>query len=124
MAFLKTSRMSLQERLALHLKSEVALLAQGYEGEPGVLQKVGKRFIRVGAEYFVPAALQEIVLLGAPRSAAGTQVNVRTFHAGTFRAALIRTGTDFLELLVMREEEEEELTLLIPLTQVIGIERL
>ncbi|WP_245856067.1 hypothetical protein [Paenibacillus rigui] len=123
MSFLKTSRMSLLERLNLHLKLEVALLAEGFASEPGVLQKVGKRFMRVSGQYFVPSSLQEIVLLNVPHKIEGTQVQLRTRYLGSFPAALVRTGIDFIEILVSRqEEEEEELWVLIPLNQVISIE--
>jgi hypothetical protein len=112
------------ERLSLHLKFEVALLAEGFASEPGALQKVGKRFIRVSDQYFLPQNLQEIVLLGVPHKIAGTQVSIRTLNLGAFSATLVRTGTDFIEILVSRQEEEEELWILIPLKQVISIEDL
>gem|GEM_PF-3908316 len=122
MSFLKTSRMNLMERLNLHRKSEVALLAEGFAGEPGLLQKVGKRFIQVSGQYFVPYSLQEIVLLGLSSPREGRQVNLRTRYLGAFPAELVRTGTDFIEILVNRQEEEEELWVLIPLNQIISIE--
>lgn len=122
MSFLKTSRMNLMERLNLHGKSEVALLAEGFAGEPGVLQKAGKRFIQVSGQYFVPSSLQEIVLLGPSHPKGGSQVNLRTRYLGAFPAALIRTGTDFVEIVVSRPEEEEELWVLIPMNQIISIE--
>jgi hypothetical protein len=110
------------ERLALHLKFEVALQAEGFASEPGVLQKVGKRFIRVSGQYFVPHSLQEIVLLGVPRKTGGSSVSLRTTYMGSFSAVLVKVGSDFVEVLVSREEEEEELWILIPLNQVISIE--
>ncbi|UUZ81675.1 hypothetical protein LJK88_45000 [Paenibacillus sp. P26] len=124
MSILKTSRMDLSERLAMHLKLEVALQAEGYDGEPGVLQKVGKRFIRVSGRYFVPEAQQEIVLLGVSHRAAGSRVKVHTTYAGAFEARLIRTGTDFIELMVSRKDEEEDLCILIPFGKIVGIEPL
>lgn len=124
MSFLKTSRMTLNQRLALHLKFEVALQAEGFDSGPGVLQKVGKRFMRVSNRYFVPNMMQEIVLLGAAPKVTGAPASIRTTYAGTFEAKLVRTGLDFLELLVTREEEEEELWLLIPLGRIIGVERI
>lgn len=114
--------MTLLERLNLHLKNEVALLAENFASEPGLLQKVGKRFIRVSGQYIVPHSLQEIVLFGIPQKVEGIQVSVRTRYLGAFSAALVRTGTDFIEVLVNRQEEEEELRVLIPLTQVVSIE--
>jgi hypothetical protein len=110
------------ERLSLHLKNEVALQAEGFASEPGVLQKVGKRFIRVSGQFFVPYTLQEIVLLGVPSRTRGASVSLRTTYRGSFSAVLVRTGTDFVEILVSRQEEEEELLVLIPFNYVISIE--
>lgn len=122
MSLLNTIRMNIMERLALHLKKEIALQASGFDGEPGVLHMIGKRFIRVGEHYYVPSSMQEIVLLGISRKGTGSRVNVRTLYTNVFEAALIRTGLDFVELAVHRREEEEELSMLIPLNKVIGIE--
>lgn len=124
MSLLNSVRMNVMERLALHLKKEIALQAAGFDGEPGVLNNVGKRFIRVDEYYYVPSSMQEIVLLGIPRKGTGTRVNIRTLYERPFEAALIRTGQDFIELAVNRPEEEEELCMLIPLNKVIGIETL
>ncbi|AEI45864.1 hypothetical protein [Paenibacillus mucilaginosus] len=114
--------MNLLERLALHLNHEVALQAEAFASEPGVLEKVGRRFIRVSGSYFVPQSLQEIVLLGHAAGRSGTAAKVRTLYAGLFEAELKLTGKDFIEVRVSREEEEEELTLLIPMGQIIGLE--
>ena len=124
LSLLNNVRMNIMERLSLHVKKDIALQAAGFDGEPGVLHKVGKRFIKVGDHYYMPAAMQEIVLLGASRKKNGTRVNVRTLYANVFEASLIRTGIDFLELAVNRAEEEEELCLLVPLNKVIGVEML
>ncbi|NOU94604.1 hypothetical protein GC093_15445 [Paenibacillus sp. LMG 31456] len=115
--------MNLMERLALHLKLEVALQAEGFASEPGVLQKVGKRFIRVSGQFIVPHTLQEIVLLGAPPKLRGSKVSLRTTYMGSFSAVLVRAGVDFVEVLVSRQEEEEELVILIPYNHLISIER-
>ncbi|CAG7653452.1 hypothetical protein PAECIP111802_05486 [Paenibacillus allorhizosphaerae] len=118
----KTSRMNLMARLATHLHREVALQAEGFESEPGVLQKVGKRFIRVNGQFFVPATMQEIVLLDNAAKGKGTQLYVRTTYGRQFQAKLVRSGVDFVELVVSRqEEEEEELLVLIPLNKIIGL---
>ncbi|MCS7463255.1 hypothetical protein N0M98_24330 [Paenibacillus doosanensis] len=125
MSLLKTSRINLMERLAKHLKQDVALQAEGFTSGPGELQKVGKRFIRVNGHYYVPSVLQEIVLLqpnGKAQSDRSELVNIRTVYWGVFPAALVRNGTDFIEVIVAREDEEEELNILIPLNKVIGIE--
>ncbi|MBP1153833.1 hypothetical protein ACVLD2_003435 [Paenibacillus sp. PvR052] len=124
MSLLNSVRMNVMERLALHLKKEISLQAAGFDGEPGVLNNVGKRFIRVDEHYYVPSSMQEIVLLGVPRKGTGTRVNIRTFYADRFEAALICTGQDFVELAVNRPEEEEELCVLVPLNKMIGIETL
>ncbi|MEK8128107.1 hypothetical protein WMW72_09350 [Paenibacillus filicis] len=123
MSFLRTIGLTLNERLAHHIGYEVAIQAPGFASEPGVLQKVGKRFMRVNHQYFVPHTLQEIVLLRTPHRAAGEFASVRTVYAGTFRAKLLYTGLDYVELLVTREEEEEDLWMLIPFGQIISVER-
>ncbi|WP_235941446.1 hypothetical protein [Paenibacillus puerhi] len=123
MSFLRTNGMTLEERLAQHIGYEVAIQAQGFAGGPGVLQKVGKRFMRVSDQYFVPGGVQEIVLLGLPHKSTGSDARVRTVHTGLFEAKLVRTGLDFVELLVNREGEEEELWMLIPFRQVISLEK-
>jgi len=126
LSWLKTSRMNLMDRLTMHLKAEVPLQAEGFSGEPGVLQKVGKRFIRVNGQYYVPSTLQEIVLLHpndkAPVKVEGEPALIRTTYAGSFQARLVRNGTDFIEIIVFRDGEEEDLTLLIPLNKIISIE--
>ncbi|WP_200879278.1 hypothetical protein [Paenibacillus tyrfis] len=123
MSFLHTTRMDLLERLTLHLKRDIALLAEGFESGAGVLNQVGKRFIRVDERYFVPASMQEIVLFDVRKKEEGPRVNVRKAYADIFEADLLRTGTDFVELLVNRAEEEEELVILIPLGRILWIER-
>jgi hypothetical protein len=117
--------MKLMERLAVHLKGDVALEAQGFSSEPGVLQKVGKRFIKVNNQFFVPSTLYEIVLLGTPpKKAGGVSVAVRSTYRGTIHAQLVRTGVDFIEILIPTPKEEDELDwTLIPLRHVISVER-
>ena len=110
------------QRLARHLKSDVALQAEGFASEPGVLQKVGKRFIRVSGQFFVPHSLQEIVLLGVTRKPRGVPISLHTTYMGSFSAVLVKAGTDYVEVRVSRADEEEELLLLIPLRFIIGIE--
>ncbi|MCP1310250.1 hypothetical protein [Paenibacillus tyrfis] len=122
MSFLHTTRMDLLERLTLHLKRDIALLAEGFDSGAGVLNQVGKRFIQVDERYFVPASMQEIVLFDVRKKGAGPLVNVQTAYADTFEAVLLRTGTDFIELLVNRAGEEEELVVLIPLSRIVWIE--
>lgn len=116
-----TSRMRLTERLARHLHREVALQAEGFESEPGILQHVGKRFIRVNGQYYVPSAMHEIVLLDNAVKGKGTPFQVRTTYGGPFPANVVRAGIDFVEMIVSRQEEEEELVLLIPLNKIISL---
>jgi hypothetical protein len=120
---LKIIGTSLLHRLALHLQSEVAIQAEGFSSEPGILQHVGKRFIRVSDQYFVPLTLQEIVLLGAGTNVSTVAIQLRSTYMGSFPALLVRTGLDYVEVIVSREEEEEELRVLIPLCHVISIEK-
>jgi hypothetical protein len=119
---IKTSRISLMERLALHTKYEVALQAKEFASEPGVLEKVGKRFVRVSGQYFVPHNLQEIVLLNGPRKSGTTPVSLRTTYMGSFQALLVVVGKDFAEVVVSRPEEEEDIWILIPFHYIISIE--
>jgi hypothetical protein len=123
MSFLRPSSMTLMQRLALQLKQDVALEAEGFSSEPGLLQQVGKRFIKVNNQFFVPSTLQEIVLLSAPTKTSGVQAAVRSTYRGTIHAQLLRTGTDFIELLVPTTGEEEIDWTLIPLNKVISIEK-
>ncbi|MCP3773154.1 hypothetical protein NLX71_07450 [Paenibacillus sp. MZ04-78.2] len=123
MSFLHSTHMDLLERLTLHLKQDIALQAEDFKSGAGVLNQVGKRFIRMDERYVVPASMQEIVLFDIPKKGAGSRVNVRTTYAGTFEAVLLCTGADFVELRVNRAEEEEELVILIPFSRIVGIER-
>jgi hypothetical protein len=120
---LQTGRLNLTQRLAQHVKSEIALQAEGFASEPGLLQHVGKRFMRVSGQYFVPGTLQEIVLLGVTTKVKTTQITLRTTYMGGFSALLVKTGTDYIEVIVSRVEEEEKLRVLIPLSRVISIEQ-
>ncbi|GAA4872435.1 hypothetical protein GCM10023310_60100 [Paenibacillus vulneris] len=52
----------------------------------------------------------------------GEPALIRTTYAGSFQARLVRNGTDFIEIIVFRDGEEEDLTLLIPLNKIISIE--
>jgi hypothetical protein len=119
---LQTGSLNLMQRLAQHVKSEIAIQAAGFTSEPGLLQNTGKRFIRVSGQYFVPGTLQEIILLGIPTKVKTSPIHLRTMYMGRFSARLVRVGTDYIEVIVSREEEEEELRVLIPLNQIISIE--
>lgn len=113
------------DRLALHLKSDVALQGKDFAGTPGELEKVGKRFIRVNGNHYIPSSLQEIVLLGKAgkqKSSDVPQALIRTTYMGSFIAAFIRNGIDFIEVAASRDGEEEVLAILIPMNKLIGIE--
>lgn len=45
-----------------------------------------------------------------------------TTYMGSFIAAFIRSGMDFVEVAASRDGEEEVLTILIPMNKLIGIE--
>ncbi|TBL78687.1 hypothetical protein [Paenibacillus thalictri] len=122
-SFLKPSRMTLMERLALHVKKDIALEAKDFSSEPGVLQKVGLHFIKVEEQYFIPGSLQEIVLLGTPPKHTGSNVVVRSTYRGNITGKILRTGTDFVELLIPTTEEDERDWVLIPYINVISIEK-
>ncbi|TDF93890.1 hypothetical protein E1757_26120 [Paenibacillus piri] len=114
--------MNLMDRLAQHVKHEVMLQAEGFASEAGMLQKVGKRFIRVSDQYFVPHTLHEIVLLNGPRKQGAASVSLRTTYGGSFSAELVKVGTDFAEVVVSREAARTKQWVLIPLARVISIE--
>jgi hypothetical protein len=112
--------MTLKERLSLHLGFSVAILAKGFSSEAGLLQKVGIQFIKVNNQYFSPLTLDQISLLGLPNNATGTLVYLRSITKGNFTAKLIRTGTDFVEVIMNNSNAE---WLLIPLNKIISIEK-
>ncbi|WP_248928760.1 hypothetical protein [Paenibacillus hamazuiensis] len=121
-SFLKLNQMTLMDRLAHHVGRDVALEGQDFSSGPGTLQSVGKRFIRVNDQYFVPSSLQEIVLL-SETSKRGANVHVHSTYRGAIQAELIRTGIDFLELIIPTTGEEEQDWTLIPLHRIVRMEK-
>lgn len=118
---LRQTSMTLKERLKQHVGFTVAVSARGYSSEPGLLQRAGNQFMRVNDQWFVPASLHQIELLGfAPPAVPGSSMFVRTVYRGSFSAKLLRTGADFIELQAPKREGQE--WLLIPLNKVIGME--
>lgn len=112
--------MSFKERLSLHSGFSVALQAKGFSSEPGLLQHVGNQFIKVNNQYFLPASLDQITLLGMEPRVSGEQVHFRTLVKGNFSARLIRTGTDFVEIITNTTNKD---WLLLPLNKIISIEK-
>jgi hypothetical protein len=119
-SYLNQITMTLKERLSLHSGFSVALQAKGFSSEPGLLQKVGSQFIKVNDQFFVPSSLDQISLLGSEPKGSGELVHFRTLIKGSFSAKLIRTGTDFVEIIMNNSNAE---WLLIPLNKIISVEK-
>jgi hypothetical protein len=119
-SYLNQNNMTLKERLSLHLGFSVAIQAKGFSSEAGLLQKVGIQFIKVNNQYFSPLTLDQISLLGLPTNVTGTLVYLRSITKGNFTAKLIRTGVDFVEVIMNNNNAE---WLLIPLNKIISIEK-
>lgn len=119
-SYLNQNKMTLKERLSLHNGYSIAIQAKGFSSEPGLLQKVGNQFIQVNNQYFVPPALEQIALLGMEPKVSGEIVHIRSIVKGNFTAKLIRTGSDFIEIIMNNVNKE---WLLIPLNKIISIEK-
>jgi hypothetical protein len=119
-SYLNQSKITLKERLSLHVGYSVAIQAKGFTGEPGVLQRVGQQFIKVNEQYFIPSKLDQIALLGLESKAIGSLVYIRSLTRGSFSTHLIRTGLDFVEIMTNNTKKE---WLLIPLNKIISIEK-
>ncbi|MEI7024880.1 hypothetical protein [Paenibacillus sp. y28] len=119
-SILRPTTMTLNDRLAVLGRTQVRLEAVDFASEAGEIQRVGKRFTRVNQQYFVPAAMNQIVLVGPIPQVKTSAVFVRTTFRGAFEARLIRTGKDFVELIAGEPGGEERL--LIPLNKVISVE--
>jgi hypothetical protein len=119
-SYLNQNKMTLTERLSLHSGFSVALQAKGFSSEPGLLQKVGRQFIKVNNQYFLPYSLEQISLLGFEPKVSGELVHIRSISKGNFSARLIRTGADFVEVIMNNVNAD---WLLIPLNNIISVER-
>lgn len=119
--YLNQSSMTLKERLKLHTGFSVTLRTAGSAGGTAALEKVGKQFIKVSGRLFVPNALDEIALSGFDPEITGTESLVHTTARGKFKAQLVRTGEDFVELLIKRTNGKSD-WLLIPLNKVVSLE--
>jgi len=119
---LNQQSMTLKERLKLHKGFSAAVRAEGFASEPGAVEQVGKQFMKVAGQFFVPSAVDEVSLIGIEAGARGNPAILRSVTRGTFEARLIRTGEDFVEVVVYADRGSRE-WLLIPLNKIISIEQ-
>jgi hypothetical protein len=119
-SFLNQSKMTLKERLSLHVGFSVAIQAKGFSSQSGLLQKVGHQFFKVNNQYFSILTLEHIALLGFPPNVTGEEVHIRSTTKGNFTPRLVRTGIDFIEVLLTNSNPD---WLLIPLNNIISIEK-
>jgi hypothetical protein len=119
-SYLNQNKMTLRERLSLHSGFSIAIQAKGFSSEPGLHQKVGSQFIKVNNQFFSPYALEQISLLGFKPKVSGELVNIRSITKGNFSAKLIRTGADFVEVIMNNVNAD---WLLIPLNKIISVEK-
>lgn len=119
-SYLNQHKMTLKERLSLHSGFTIAIQAKGFSSEPGFLQKSGSQFIKVNNQLFVPSVLDQITLFGSKPIGSGQLVHFRSTTKGNFSARLIRTGVDFVEIIMNNTKTEWAL---IPLNKIISIEK-
>jgi hypothetical protein len=119
-SYLNQNKMTLQERLSFHVGFSVALQAKGFSSEPGLLQNVGSQFFKVNNQYFSASTLDHISLLGFQPRVTGELVHFRSITKGNFTAKLIRTGFDFVEIIMNNSSMEWQL---IPLNKIISLEK-
>lgn len=120
-SFLRTIDLTLKKRLADHVKFSVRIEAEGFSSEAGVLQSVGRRFMKVNGQYFVPESVNAIILIGAPPTVRKSPILVRSSFEGVFAARLVRVGLDYVELLT--DSEDDPVWSLIPLNKIISLEK-
>ncbi|UUZ79863.1 hypothetical protein LJK88_33210 [Paenibacillus sp. P26] len=96
--------------------------ALGYTTEPVLLEHVGKQFIRIKGQYFIPSSAHQISLLGIREipNMNAKPMKVRTTAGDNIPIKLLCTGTDFIEVL-MEQNEKKEIAL-IPMNMVINME--
>jgi len=119
------TRMTLLERLALHVGRRVSVSADGFSSEENRLTQVDRRFMRLGPQAsFVPYTLNEITLYDIPLKQPDTQVSVRvTYRNGAaFTAHLVQVGLDYVE--VIEEIGNTKQRFIVPLNKVISIEKI
>lgn len=119
-SYLNQSKITLKDRLSLHIGFTVVIQAKGFSSEPGLLQKVGQQFIKVNDQFFIPSSLDQIALVGIEPKVTGLLVYLRSITKGSISAKLIRTGADFIEIIMNNTNKE---WLLIPLNKIISIEK-
>jgi hypothetical protein len=114
--------MTLIQRLAKHVGRTLAIEANGFSSEAGLLQAVCKPFIKVTGQFFVPRACNQIVLFDSAVKPNLPHVSVRVdFEPFTISdAELVRIGLDFVELVDLGGPEPRHV--LIPLKKTVSIE--
>lgn len=123
MSILNQTKMTLKERLSLHVGFSVVLQAKEFTSESGLLQRVGTQFMKINNQYFVPSTMFQISLLGFAPNVSGELVHIRSSTRGSFTARLVRTGSDFIELFVAGSSSAKVDWLLIPLNKIISLEK-
>jgi len=113
---------TLMKRLSQHVGLSVRLKAEGALSEPGLLEHVGKQFIRVRGQYVVPSSMHQISLLGVgiKPDFRGPSMRVRTIADGSFPTKISCTGEDFIEAIIEQDDKIE--LILIPLNKIISLE--
>lgn len=119
---LPLSSLTLNQRLARHVGRRVTIEAVGFSSEAGLLQSVTSRFARVSSQNFVPATLNQIVLLDIENPLPSTQVSIRTTYRGTGTARVRRVGRDFVETIEIHSGQRRRI--IMPLNKVISIEEI
>ncbi|WP_025028480.1 hypothetical protein [Caldalkalibacillus mannanilyticus] len=114
-------RISLQQRLRAHIGRRLAISAQDFQSEPGLLQAVGKKFIRVSGQFFVPLSVNQLVLFNTLTRVRTIPVVIRSTFRGTFQAGLREIGEDYIE--IIEKNGNQRVRILIPLNKVISIEK-
>ena len=119
---LPLSSLTLNQRLARHVGRRVMIEAVDFSSEAGRLQSVTSRFARVSSQNFVPATLNQIVLLDIENPLPSTQVSIRTTYRGTGTARVRRVGRDFVETIELRSGQR--CRVIMPFTKVVSIEQI
>ncbi|WP_134703070.1 hypothetical protein [Ammoniphilus sp. YIM 78166] len=114
-------RLTLLQRLRRHVGRNVSLVAKDFASEPGLLQSVGRQFIRVTGQLFVPSTLDQIFLHALAARTSTIRVSIRTTFRGTFTAGLVHVGTDYIEIIERRNKTLVKS--LIPLNKIVSLER-
>jgi hypothetical protein len=119
-SYLNQNKMTFKERLSFHVGFSVAVQAKGFSSQPGLLQKVGTQFFKINNQYFSSSTVDHISLLGFEPKVTGELVHFRSITKGNFTAKLIRTGFDFVEIIMNNSNADWQL---IPLNKIISLEK-